>query len=423
VNNSNGWTRVRAAWPLALGAVIALGAAIAPAAPAASNARAVATTSVFVSPATTTVAPAGSTGGTFTVHVSANSAVDLSGAGAGLTFDHTKLQLTAVAKTVVPVDPGTPAVYAGFPSPGQLAAFLSNANTTGSIPAIAWSYTDGSSFQPAGVDQGIFAATFTVTAAGDSALTPVIDAFGGLIDGRVATYGAPVTIDSILAGNVVNPAAAVPPKVSLTTPSTIQGGTSMTVAWAGTPGSAAVQNFDVRYRKASYKSTSFSAYTTWQTATTALSASLALSAGYTYCFSVLARDVNGLTSSWTADKCTISPLDDRSLTKSGTWSALSSTKYYRGTYRQSKTLNASLSATSVKYKKLYLVASTCTTCGSVKVYLGSTLLKTISLKGATAYKKAFLIYSGTAVKSGTLKVKVSVSGKYDRIDGLAIGMY
>src|SRR5262245_51077429 len=93
-------------------------------APAVATADSGGTNTIKVIPATTTITPVG-TGGSITVNIVANGAVDISGAGSGLTFDTTKLQLTAVAKTLIPVDAGNPPAYAGFPTAAQMAGFIS----------------------------------------------------------------------------------------------------------------------------------------------------------------------------------------------------------------------------------------------------------------------------------------------------------
>ena len=126
--------------------------------------------SVSVSPSTTTIAPAGGTGGTFSVNVTANGSVDISGAGAALDFDKTRLQVTVIAKDATEVANGVG--YAGFPGTSTMASFIAAANASGRIPTIAWTYTDGSSAEAAGSDHGIFSATFQVIAPGDSTITP-----------------------------------------------------------------------------------------------------------------------------------------------------------------------------------------------------------------------------------------------------------
>ena len=174
---------------LALSAVLLVATVLVPAtAFAAGN-------TISVSPATTTISPAGSTGSTFTVSVNANAAVAISGAGAALSFDNTKLQLTALAKDAA-VNADGPDTWAGWPSGGAsgMTTFIANANAAGQIPTIAWAFSAFS--EAAGADHGIFSATFQVIAAGDTALVPVIvPGVGGMLDGTPGpTFGDPLAV-------------------------------------------------------------------------------------------------------------------------------------------------------------------------------------------------------------------------------------
>jgi hypothetical protein len=196
--------------------------------------------------------------------------------------------------------------------------------------------------------------------------------------------------------------------------------TSVAVSWGGTPGSYPISSYDVRYKRAAWNGT-FGLYTMWRSASTATSGTFAGAAGNTYCFSARARDSHGGPSTWTADTCTATPLDDRSLTRGGTWSAGTGTPYYLETYVNSTSLNASLTRTSVQAKRFAIMATTCPTCGSVKVYWAGSLLKTISLASTTTVnKKLITVTTFSTVKTGTLKLVVGTSGKQVRIDGVAI---
>jgi hypothetical protein len=404
----------RGAWStLALGALVALGGAIVPAT-ALADTGATNTVKVLHAP---TINPA-ATGGNFTVDIVANGSASISGAGSGLGFDKAKLQVVSLAKDTTEVANGV--TYLGYPSSGNLAAFIATANTNGQIPNISWAYLDGASTESGNADHGIYSVTFHVTALGNNTLVP--NDSPAILDGQVASYGNPLLPLTLVNGNVVN-ASVMPPTAAFGTVAAYQLGTSVALSWSGTPGADTIATYDVRYRKAAWNG-AFAAYIPWQSATTSTTAPFALSPGYTYCFSALARDVNGLVSAWTAERCTVAPLDDRSLSTSGTWSRKTSSSFYRGTYSQSTKLNAKLIRTSAKFKRLYLVATTCSTCGSVKVYLGSTLLRSISLKSTkTVNKKVFAVYSSSTLKSGTISIKVTTSGKTVKIDGLALAKF
>jgi hypothetical protein len=72
-------------------------------------------------------------------------------------------------------------------------------------------------------------------------------------------------------------------------------------------------------------------------------------------------------------------------------------------------------------RRIALLATTCSTCGTVKVYWGSTLLKSIGLHSATTVNRQLIsVATFTSARSGTLTIKVSSSGKKVIVDGVAI---
>jgi hypothetical protein len=367
--------------------------------------------SLRLSPASSSVG----NGATFTVHVIGNSAGAVSGTSASVTFDKTKLQVTAIVKGTDWVNGG--AGWAGYPTSANLATFLANANSAGKIPSIAAFFLSGS--LPAG-DHTLFTVTFHAIATGSAVVNlPIGPSDGGMLDGSVATYGNALTVTAASPAGTytINPVL----KASISALSTWYASAALTIHWTGTPGAFPIANYDVRYRKAAWNSSTFSAFTTWRSATTATSASIAVSSGYTYCFSARVRDAHGAVSAYTAETCTAIPLDDRSLTRSGTWTLGTGTAYYRGTYVRSTSTVASLTRTTVHAKRLAIVATTCTTCGSVKVYWNGVLIKTQSLYSATTVNKRLLtVVVWTSIHIGTLAIKPATSGKASIIDGVAI---
>ena len=143
--------------------------------------------------------------------------------------------------------------------------------------------------------------------------------------------------------------------------------------------------------------------------------------GTTYCFIVVAHASDGGTSAATAETCTIIPLDDRSFTRSGSWSIGTGTAYYKSTFSRSTSSGAKLTRTGVVAKRIAIVATTCSTCGKVRVYWGSTLLKTISLYSATTVnRKVIGVTTFSSARSGTLSLRVYGSGHRVIIDGVAV---
>lgn len=220
---------------------------------------------------------------------------------------------------------------------------------------------------------------------------------------------------------LVLPCPTVPPTAYVAAVSAFRNTTSVPLSWSARAGSAAVANYDVRYRRAPWNG-GFGSYGTWKSATTATSATFDGSAGYTYCFSARARDSIGSASAWTAETCTSTLLDDRSLSRSVSWTAGTGSVYYKGTYVRSSSVGAKLVRTGVVARRIAIVATTCSTCGKVSVYWGSTLLKTINLySSTTANRKLFTVATFSSARTGTLAIKVYSAGKEVLIDGLAIG--
>jgi hypothetical protein len=194
-----------------------------------------------------------------------------------------------------------------------------------------------------------------------------------------------------------------------------------TFSWTGTDAGSGVANYDVRYRKAAWNGT-FGNYTTPAagTATKARSLTLATGAGYTYCFSVRAHDAVGNISGWTIDRCTAVPLDDRALSASSGWTRATGSAYYASTVTVTASAGRTLTRSSVQARRLALVATTCSTCGSLGVYWNGHLVKTLSLVSSTTrYRQVLPVTTFSSVGSGTIVVK-SLSSKKVYLDGLGI---
>jgi hypothetical protein len=151
--------------------------------------------------------------------------------------------------------------------------------------------------------------------------------------------------------------------------------------------------------------------------------SLALSPGYQYCFQSQAVDKAGNASAWSPLMCTTRPLDDRSMTAGGGWTRPSASGFYLGTYSTSKTANAQLSRSGAAYSRVALVATRCPGCGTVGIYSGTTLLKSVSLASATTQRQWVYALPKSALRKGTLSVRVLSSGKPVQVDGVGISYY
>jgi hypothetical protein len=213
------------------------------------------------------------------------------------------------------------------------------------------------------------------------------------------------------------------PTVTLKTPTSLFVlGSSLPVSWGGADAGSGIAKYKLRYERAAWNG-GYGAWTypsSWQ-ALTATSLAAPMAPGYTYCFSVQSVDKAGNASAWSGARCTARPLDDRSLSAATTgWSRLTSSSYYLGTYTSSKTLNARLTRTGAALDRVALVATRCSTCGTVAVYVGSTLIGNISLYSATTQRMAVLALPRFSLRSGTITIKVLTSSKTVQVDGLGI---
>ena len=245
----------------------------------------------------------------------------------------------------------------------------------------------------------------------------------GLTNGQPYTFTVTATNaigtgPASAASNSVTP--DVPPTAAIAALPALLRTNTVPVSWSATPGTAAVVSYDLRYRRAAWNG-GFGAYAPWLSATALTGATFSGLPGSTYCFSVRAHDSLGDVSAWTSETCTAVPLDDRSLSRSSGWTAGTGAAYYRSTFTRSSSSGAKLTRTGVVARQLALLAETCKACGSVKVYWGSTLLRTVSLYSATTqYRRLIAVATFTSARTGTLTIRIYSSGKTVVVDGVAI---
>jgi ELWxxDGT repeat protein len=197
--------------------------------------------------------------------------------------------------------------------------------------------------------------------------------------------------------------------------------TPFTVAWGGATDSAGsgIASYKAFVRKAPYNSP-FAGPSLFKTTPDAGSGSFAAKPGNTYCFYVRVTDKVGNTSTPSAQKCTSLPVDDPVLGGAGWTRRSGQFGYYRTTYSQSSTQGATLALPGVQAKRLAMVATTCPSCGSVRVFQGTTLLKQVNLAAANVEHRVIPIASFSTVHTGTVKIKIATTGKPVIIDGLGV---
>ena len=211
------------------------------------------------------------------------------------------------------------------------------------------------------------------------------------------------------------------PSVQVTTPAAFTLAASLAVSYRATDAISGVANYDARYRTASWNG-AFSAYvapTAWQRRT-ATTVALTLSPGHEYCVSIRARDQAGNVSTWSADRCSVSPLDDRALRRSARgWTSAADSRAYRATITVSATRNATLTASNARISHIALIATTCSTCGTVSFYLNGHYWRSVSLHAATTHHQVMLLLPPVSRRQTTVTVK-NGNGRRVNIDGLGI---
>ncbi|MEI7745269.1 MAG: fibronectin type III domain-containing protein, partial [Chloroflexota bacterium] len=218
----------------------------------------------------------------------------------------------------------------------------------------------------------------------------------------------------------VTPSPAAPPAGRMGTLPAYLATTSVAVTWSGIAGANPITSYDVRYRRASWNG-GFGAWVSWKSATPDTHATLAGAAGSTYCFQAKARDsADHVSAAWSAASCTSVPLDDRSLARSWGWTAGTGSSYFKGTFLASSVMGSELTIAPVQAKRIAIVVTTCPTCGVIRVYWGSTLLRKINLYSATTVRRKVIeVASFTSVRTGTLRIRVTSDDHRVSIDGVA----
>jgi len=148
-----------------------------------------------------------------------------------------------------------------------------------------------------------------------------------------------------------------------------------------------------------------------------------LAEGSTTCFEVRATDAAGNTGTWSAQRCVVTPLDDRSLTASTGWHRGSGSGYYDGTVTTLAAKAAkgrTLAVGTARASRVGVVATRCPTCGSLKVTLAGTVLGTISLRGPNAARHVFLLPKA-AVRRGRLVLTTTTAGRPIALDAAVVG--
>jgi hypothetical protein len=126
-------------------------------------------------------------------------------------------------------------------------------------------------------------------------------------------------------------------------------------------------------------------------------------------------DPSPATRSWTV------PLASTTLQRTASWVLKARAGYYTGVFAGTTSRHAVLSREVSGMRRLALVATKGPGHGTVKVYLGSTLLKQVDLQARVVAKGQVLpIGQFSTAQSGRVRVVVASQGEPVRVEGLGV---
>jgi hypothetical protein len=219
-------------------------------------------------------------------------------------------------------------------------------------------------------------------------------------------------------------ADSTPPTASMTLPvAPVNGSKAISIAWSGDDGGGTgVMNYDVRVRKAKYTTSTFGSFTNIAAlqATTSTSATFTGAPGFTYCFSVRARDNASNLGTYSGDACIEVPVDDRGLIHSTGWTQATDNAAYLKTISTSSTHNKTLTLANVHAKQIGIIVTQCPTCGKVTFTFGGKSWLIDLHAATTVHLQLFTTTPYASIKTGTLTIKItSPTGKKVPIDAVA----
>jgi hypothetical protein len=225
--------------------------------------------------------------------------------------------------------------------------------------------------------------------------------------------------------HITGSADTSPPTIKLTSPTPrFTLGSTTAVSWSATDSGSGVARIQVRWRSAKWNS-GFSAWSypgPWQSlssGTTHVSAA-GLVQGRDYCYSARAKDHAGNWSAWTGQLCVARPLDDRAVSADTHWTRVKNKFYWNSTATVTSAHLARMHLTGAAVDRVAIIATRCQKCGTVGVYIGTTLVGKINLRASTTHNRSILTVPGFTYRKGTITLKVLTSAKSVQIDGLGV---
>ena len=145
---------------------------------------------------------------------------------------------------------------------------------------------------------------------------------------------------------------------------------------------------------------------------------VAVAPGATHCFRARSHGEGLALGEFGAQRCTTTPMDDRSLAGSPKWKATTSSRYFNGRASWTTKKGRSLSAGVRHSLAIAVVVSKCPSCGKVKVLWRGQAIKTLNLRGPARDRQLIIVRRFSQPTDGTVKLLVATSGKKVVVDGL-----
>lgn len=205
--------------------------------------------------------------------------------------------------------------------------------------------------------------------------------------------------------------------------------TEFRVSWTGRPIFAPILSYDLRVTEGS-DPFEFTVGEPWMTAARPGTALFTASPGKGYIFILTVRDSEGVQG--TATSFRSAPFDDGLFKRSSGWTEMSGPAFYGSTALRSFTRGSTLRVSDLKAgAMLFIVATTCPTCGKISVHVPNVPLDTttIDLRSATRVDRRVIEVmldddyqdEGEGTAPTTVVITVTSAGKPVIIDGIIGG--
>jgi uncharacterized protein YjbI with pentapeptide repeats len=150
-----------------------------------------------------------------------------------------------------------------------------------------------------------------------------------------------------------------------------------------------------------------------------------VSPGHRTCMRVQVRDFAGHVTTVPGERCSDAVYDSTGnrFFPDEHWAFGSDKSYFEWSYESTRTHGAQIASASRLYvRQVGVIASTCPTCGSVSVYVGSTRVGTINLRRSVSTSRTLLTLPRLSTRRyGVVKVVVvSAPGRLVRVDAVAV---